>query len=271
MRKPITIILYHSIKNVPERYTISPNAFYRQIEFIHSHFSIIRLNGIKEAMVDQGSSRKVVITFDDAFRDFYEFAYPILDKFKIPSTVFVPTGFIGGFNDWDFPFHKCHKKSLMNANQLQELYKTKLVEFGSHTIDHLPMSEIDVKEIKHQAAVSKTTLEDLLSTSVTMFAYPYGRLGDFSPLTARILSETGYEIGVTTHWGTQNSIKDILCLRRIYLRDTDSDNTIRSKIEGLYDWIFLLKGRVMFGIRSLKRTRHRISGARKKTIDGKGS
>lgn len=269
MRKPITIIMYHSINNIRDVCTITPNAFQRQIEFIRSHFSIIRLKEIRDVLIDQELSRKVVITFDDAFRDFYDFAYPILDRYKIPSTVFIPTGFIGGFNDWDFPFHKCRKKSVMNANLLQELHRAKIVDFGSHTVDHLPMSEIDVNEMKRQAAGSKTVLEDLLRASVTMFAYPYGRLGDFSPLTSRILSETGYEIGVTTHWGTQSSIRDILCLRRISLRENDSYKTIRSKIEGCYDWIFLLKGRVMFGIRTLKGSLRRISRARKKPSNRK--
>ena len=259
MRKSITIVVYHSIMNVSDICTISPSAFYRQIDFIRSNFSIIRLNEIKEAMVDQEFSRKVVVTFDDAFSDFYESACPLLDKFKIPSTVFVPTGFIGGFNDWDFPFNKCQKKSVMNANQLQELHKTKLVDFGSHTIDHLRMSKLHVKEMRHQVAGSKSTLDDLLSTSVTMFAYPYGRLRDFSPLTTRILSEEGYEIGVTAHWGTRNSIRDILCLRRIYLRETDSESTIRSKIEGHFDRIPWLKEKVIFGMRALRMSSRRPS------------
>lgn len=259
MRKSITIVVYHSIMNVPDICTIGPSAFYRQIDFIRSNFSIIRLNEIKEAMVDQELVRRVVITFDDAFSDFYEFAYPLLEKFKIPSTVFVPTGFIGEFNDWDFPFNKCHKKSVMNTDQLQELHETQLVDFGSHTIDHLRMSKLPIKEMRYQAARSKKTLEDLLRTSVTMFAYPYGRLLDFSPLTTQVISEEGYEIGVTAHWGTRNSIRDILCLRRIYLRETDSESTIRSKIEGHYDRVPRLKEKVVFGMRAFRMSSRRPS------------
>lgn len=260
MRKPITVIVFHSITDVPDKCTISPDAFSRQMEFIQRSFSIIRLNEIMEALQDQKPSRKVIITFDDAFSDFYDSAYPILDKFKIPSTVFVPTGFIGGFNHWDSPFHECHRKSVMNANQLQELHRMKLVDFGSHTIDHLPMSKLHVNEMRRQVAASKSTLEDLLSTSITMFAYPYGRLKDFSPLTKQILSETGYEIGVSAHWGTRNSPKDILCLRRIYLRENDSFAKIRSKIEGLYDWIPLLKEKAISSIHALKRPSRRANG-----------
>lgn len=249
--------MYHSVNNLPDLCTITPTTFYRQIEFVHRHFSIIRLKDVKEAMTDQNSSRKVVITFDDAFSDFNDFVFPILEEFKMLSTVFVPTGFIGKFNDWDFPFHKCHKKSVMDAPQLRELNQTKWVDFGSHGVDHLNMSNLPLEEMRRQASVSKSTLEDLLSTSVTMFAYPYGRLGEFSPLTSQILSESGYEIGVTNHWGTRNSLRDILSLRRISLREKDSMRTIRAKIESLYDGIAMLKAGMMFGLRSLKKTGHR--------------
>jgi peptidoglycan/xylan/chitin deacetylase (PgdA/CDA1 family) len=221
------------------------------MDFIRRQFSIIPLRVVKEFMRKEDSSRRVVITFDDAFVDFYELAYPLLEEFKIPSTVFVPTGFIGGFNDWDFPFNKCHRKSVMSAHQIQELNKTGLVDFGSHTIDHLQMNKLDVDEMRRQLTGSKKALEDMLSTSVTMFSYPYGGLRDFSPLTARILRETGYEIGVTAHWGTRNSAQDILHLRRIYLKERDSSRTMKSKIEGRHDWIPLLKQKAVSGIRAL--------------------
>lgn len=249
----ITIIMYHSVNKAPDVCTITPEAFYRQVEFIHDHFAILRLKDIHKAMAVQESSRKVVITFDDAFTDFHDSVFPVLEEFRMPSTVFVPTGFIGKFNDWDFPFDKCHKKAVMDVPQLRELQETKWVDFGSHSVDHKKMSKLSVEEMRRQMAVSRSTLEDLLSTSVTMFAYPYGRLGEFSSLTEQILSESGYEIGVTNHWGTRNSPRDILCLRRISLREKDSMKTIRQKIEGLYDGIALLKAWIMFGLRSLKK------------------
>ncbi|MFP4082637.1 MAG: polysaccharide deacetylase family protein [Candidatus Aminicenantes bacterium] len=250
--QPISITAYHSIHNFPDICTISPETFQRQMEFIHQHFSIIRLREIKKLMNAQDLSRKVVITFDDAFCDFHEFAYPVLEKHQIPATVFVPTGFIGKYNEWDFPFHTCHKRPVMDTVQLKELHRTGLVDFGSHTVDHVRLSGLRVEEMRRQASESRERLEDLLSTPVTMFSYPYGRLGEFSSLTSRILSETGYKIGVTTHWGTRNAPQDLLCLRRIRLKQKNSLRTIRSKIEGRCDCIFLLRARVMFGMRTLK-------------------
>lgn len=36
----------------------------------------------------------VMITFDDAYRDFYEIAYPVLKENRVPALVFVPSGMI---------------------------------------------------------------------------------------------------------------------------------------------------------------------------------
>lgn len=37
--------------------------------------------------------RSVLITFDDAYTDFGEFAWPILRRFRLPATLFVPTAY----------------------------------------------------------------------------------------------------------------------------------------------------------------------------------
>lgn len=244
--------MYHSISNVVDQYTISLSSFYRQIEFIRSNYSVIRLREIENAMTNDSNSRQVIITFDDAYRDFVECACPVLEKFSVPSTVFVPTGFMGGYDEWNCSHTESYRRWVMDGPQLQELRKTGLVDFGSHTIDHNRMTGLQPDEMIRQAVVSKRTLEDLLGTAIMMFSYPYGQLDDFSALTARVLSQTGYKIAVTTHWGTRNSLRDLLGLRRIFLRETDGDATVRAKIDGLYDWV-ALKEQVGFRVRSLRR------------------
>lgn len=239
--KPITIIMYHSVNAVTDRYSISSQTFEKQIRFIYEHYPIIRLSDIKTIIRQPVERRTVVITFDDAFNDFYEYAFPVLEKFGAPATLFVPTGFLGAINQWDYPYNRCSKKTIMSEAQLREIRQSKLVDIGAHTVNHFRMARLKREEMRYEAVTSKRTLEDKLSTKITMFAYPYGKMFDYSPKTTEILAEAGYEIAVTARWGTWNSHKNLLRLRRISFMETDSLNKVKAKIDGFYDWMSLAK------------------------------
>ncbi|MES2316915.1 MAG: polysaccharide deacetylase family protein [Pseudomonadota bacterium] len=45
--------------------------------------------------------RAVCITFDDGYRSVHDLALPILQEFKLPATVFVTSGFVGGGHMWN--------------------------------------------------------------------------------------------------------------------------------------------------------------------------
>jgi hypothetical protein len=104
-------------------------------------------------------------------------------------------------------------------------------------------------DMRQQAVASRRCLEDLLHRPVTMFSYPYGQRCNYSSRTERVLSEAGYDIAVTTSWGTRNSAAQLLRLRRIWLRAEDTTSTIQAKVEGRYDWIGL-KEWTAFALRS---------------------
>lgn len=233
-RRPITIVVYHSISKKVDPFTVRPETFRCHMEYIQQNFDIIRLTDIQKLLQkDRQYSRKVIITFDDALLDFFDNAYPVLEKLSIPCTVFVPTGFLGGYNDWypsNFP-----QKAVMSANHLISLQAAGLVDFGSHTVDHLRLSQLPVNQLEHQVAESKFTLQKILEKEIIMFAYPFGF--EFSRLTTRILRKTGYKIGLTTLWGTRNSAGNLLLLRRIFFHERDNAKSLRRKIEGSYDWM----------------------------------
>lgn len=251
--KRITIVAYHSISPEPGPYAISPGAFARQVTFLQRTYQLIRLKNIKNALRDDGASEcKVVLTVDDAYRDFYQFALPVLAETSIPATVFVPTGYIGDYNRWDLG-DGTPRRALMSERELFAAWETGLVDLGSHSVDHVRMSQLDSSEMRRQAVESKQRLEHMLGGEpLTMFAYPYGQLDDFSAATTRTLSQAGYEVAVTTHWGTRNSESKALTLRRICFAETDDPTTIRAKIDGRYDWI-AAKERMGFWLRKARR------------------
>jgi peptidoglycan/xylan/chitin deacetylase (PgdA/CDA1 family) len=234
--KKITILMYHSVNPSPDSYSVSPQAFRRHIELVKETYPVIALRDVPHYL-REGHERVVVVTFDDAFQDFEEFAYPTLSALDIPATVFVPTGFLGKSNTWDSAFEGISRKDIMSAARLRALSDDPRIDLGSHTVDHLSMRQLSSQEMLQQAIASRGSLEDTVGRPVTMFSYPFGQRDDFSEATERVLREAGYTVAVTTCWGTRQAERQALRLRRIWLNEADDVRTVRAKIGGRYDWI----------------------------------
>jgi peptidoglycan/xylan/chitin deacetylase (PgdA/CDA1 family) len=79
--------------------------FESHVLFLTRHFKVIAFSELlrlwKSGGWDSGS-RYCVITFDDGWIDTYQCAFPILQRHRIPATVFLPTAFIGT-REWFWP------------------------------------------------------------------------------------------------------------------------------------------------------------------------
>ncbi|MBZ9538052.1 polysaccharide deacetylase family protein [Modicisalibacter tunisiensis] len=91
-----TLILYgHRVADDDEGYLqgLSPQWLDAQMAYLARHYEVIALSTLV-ACLEQGRQpprRSVVVTFDDGFRDNLERALPILERHRIPATVFVVT------------------------------------------------------------------------------------------------------------------------------------------------------------------------------------
>jgi peptidoglycan/xylan/chitin deacetylase (PgdA/CDA1 family) len=75
---------------------VSPKSLRLHISYLKTHFSLISLTELVRRLQDsEDISRCVVLTFDDGWLDNYLYAFPILQEFKVPATIFLTSGFIG--------------------------------------------------------------------------------------------------------------------------------------------------------------------------------
>jgi peptidoglycan/xylan/chitin deacetylase (PgdA/CDA1 family) len=91
--------MYHAVSTKatedwgPWQYTLTPDEFEQQIAWLSQHSSIVSINALitylrGEAQLPENS---VVLTFDDAYRNFVSQALPVLKEYNVPSTLYVPT------------------------------------------------------------------------------------------------------------------------------------------------------------------------------------
>jgi peptidoglycan/xylan/chitin deacetylase (PgdA/CDA1 family) len=98
----LRILTYHRICEY-RRYSALTNVsatsemFAEQVKYLRNNYVVITLEEVLRSLQRKVSlpSRAVLITFDDAYSDFGEVAWPILKHHNLPATLFVPTAFPG--------------------------------------------------------------------------------------------------------------------------------------------------------------------------------
>lgn len=238
----IWILVYHSVSHEKGGLNINPGLFETHMRFIKNNFDILPLSKLTNLVADEAvsqhiSGNKVIITFDDGYRDNYRIAMPILDKYKIPATFFVTVGYIG-------KQMKDSKKSVMNWDELKVL-KEKGYEIGSHTISHLNLAKLDPEQLKYEIEGSKEVIEEKLGTQVDSFAFPYGKSEHFTGKALNLIKKSGYTLACTTNGYKGVNVKqlDLFPLRRTPINGMKLAE-LQERLNGDHDLLLTLKDKL---------------------------
>ena len=95
--KKVTIVMYHYVRDLkhsryPEIKGLDISLFYEQIMFLKKHYKFITMEMLIDSF-ENGSAlpdKSVLLTFDDAYSDHFEYVFPFLDKHKIQGSFFPP-------------------------------------------------------------------------------------------------------------------------------------------------------------------------------------
>lgn len=73
----------------------TPEAFEAQMDYVSANYQVISVQDLLRAFENKSPlpPRAVLVTFDDAYGDFEQNAWPVLKKYQIPVILFVPTSF----------------------------------------------------------------------------------------------------------------------------------------------------------------------------------
>lgn len=174
--------MYHSLDSSGSVVSTPPAVFAEQM----SCLTDLGFRGIslREAVSHretngQWPSRSIVLTFDDGFANFHESAWPVLSRRGFTATVFIVTGHMGRFNDWETPPEGLGRRRILSWEQADELAGDG-IEIGSHTHSHRDLKALTAVEAKREIVMSREQIEKCLKTRVDSFAYPYGRLSPAS-------------------------------------------------------------------------------------------
>ncbi len=130
----LTIVTYHYVRDLKNsRYLdikgLDINLFREQIEYLRKHYHITTMEEVINSIDNQVKipDKSVLLTFDDAYSDHYNNVFPILDKYKLQGSFFVPAKAVTEHTILDV--NKIHfilasvKDKINLVNDLKELVK----------------------------------------------------------------------------------------------------------------------------------------------------
>jgi peptidoglycan/xylan/chitin deacetylase (PgdA/CDA1 family) len=103
-RGVLAVLTYHRVDDptrrpdlLPGLLSATPAAFATQMTVLAERYRPVSMAEVLEALPDPRRlpPRAVLVTFDDAYVDFAEHAWPVLVSSSVPATLFVPTAFPG--------------------------------------------------------------------------------------------------------------------------------------------------------------------------------
>jgi peptidoglycan/xylan/chitin deacetylase (PgdA/CDA1 family) len=138
---------------------------------------------------------RAVVSFDDAMRNNFTTALPLLQDLGVPATVYVPTNWLGGRSPWIGPGGD---GAIMTAEEVAELAHVGW-EIGAHTLTNADLSRLDYEACLKEIEGSCVALREITGERVETFAYPYGRYG---PAAVAATRQAGLIAAVTTGSGS---------------------------------------------------------------------
>jgi len=235
------ILNYHSI-HPSHAYSTSPADFLEQMQYVKTNFTVMSLSELYEMRSRKARlpARAAVITFDDGFKDNYEYAYPILKELGLSATIFLTTGFVNGDIDITKKWEDYCGLGHLDWHQVKEMSENGIY-FGAHTHSHPVLTGIALSEAEWEIVQSKQILEEKLGESPKHFAYPFGQQNTYNSSIIEILKKHGFELACSTNWGTRNDDTDIFALPRVRIDSCDSLVDFIAKINGHWNFINLFQ------------------------------
>jgi len=182
------ILCYHSISQKNDNFSISVKEFRKQILKLSKTKTISNINEVMSNKIV--NNNRVVITFDDGFRDVFENVYPLFKTFDIQGCVFV----VGE----NYLNSKAKKSDKLTLNQLKMLNKAGW-DIGYHSYSHKDLTILSKKELEFEIAESKKELEKKLGFKINYFAYPFG---GYSRKVVNVVEKSEYKAAFTVDGGS---------------------------------------------------------------------
>ena len=192
LTKGASILMYHSVAKNKAFFTVSPEDFEKQMEYLsQSGLKIIPLSLLLDMFFrKEDLSTFVCVTFDDGYLDNLENALPVLRKYNIKTTIFIAPKLLGS----KFTTSDGVTLDIFSQEDFKKYDGFTNFEFLPHSFSHKELTRLSMEEIREELSESIGYLNNICE-SRKILAYPRGK---YSKTVIEVLQSEGWESGVTT-------------------------------------------------------------------------
>lgn len=238
----LPILMYHNVSADDAKslgLTISVRNLEEQFRYISRHqFTSLFVSDLEGKTTMP--SKRVVITFDDVTENQLLYALPLLMKYQLKATFFIPFSYLGQTDLWNTGADYKGER-IMTAEQLKSL-DPQYIELAHHSYLHHHYAEMTEPEIQSDFDKSYKFIAENGLTVYPALAYPYGNYpkkgGQKEPFF-RLLEQNhikmAFRIGNRVNsFPLENPYE----IQRIDIKGEDSLLRFRKKLKWGKTWLF---------------------------------
>ena len=225
----VTVLIYHRVGGrTPLDVDLPLAAFEEQMADLAASGRVRSIDAALDALdaldADDAAADPIVVTFDDGTADFAEVAHPVLERHRIPTTIYVATDFVD--RGVDFP----HAGRPLSWAALRDTAASGLVTVGSHTHTHALLDRLPAPEIAAELDLADALIAEHVGQPVRHFAYPKAVAGS-SPADAAVRERYRSAALAGTHPNAYRAT-DPHRLSRAPIQTSDGMRFFRAKVAG---------------------------------------
>lgn len=230
----VVVFCYHRVNDdLRDSLTVGVEQFDDQMKLLASRYPVVDVEDVIAGTFRRDTSRPVIaVTFDDGYRDNWEFAAPILAQHRIPAAFFVSTGMIGTDRGFDHDRERLGMAlPTMDWDQLRRMRDLGFT-IGSHTVTHINCARVDKETLRRELDESRDTLRERLGIESPLFAYPFGKRADITAEGIQAVREAGYRGCFSAYGGVNDGSIDPFNVRRLGVGYATSRRGFLAALEG---------------------------------------
>jgi peptidoglycan/xylan/chitin deacetylase (PgdA/CDA1 family) len=166
----LLVVMYHNIVygRTGNVYNRDLYNFEYDLRALQRNYTITDFSELQSTLAtNSATTDQAIVTFDDGDLSIYAIVFPLLKEYGISATFFLVPAYVGtvGYISWD---------QAREMARYRDKDGRRLFYFGSHSLTHRPLGELDETEIYTELAESKRAIEQQTGYPVNTLALPFG-------------------------------------------------------------------------------------------------